>query len=90
MKLDRLQAFALALPHTAVVAQWGGLVYKVAGKVFRIGHLGGFNELMLMGTLAGVEMGLHLAGVPHRQGGVAAAMDSLAGRAAAKAKSAAE
>ena len=54
---------------------------KVAGKVFRIGHLGGFNELMLMGTLSGVEMGLHLAGVPHRQGGVAAAMDFLAGRA---------
>ena len=54
---------------------------KVASKVFRIGHLGGFNELMLMGTLSGVEMGLHLAGVPHRQGGVAAAMDFLAGRA---------
>ncbi|MCC7048129.1 MAG: aminotransferase class V-fold PLP-dependent enzyme [Alphaproteobacteria bacterium] len=63
---------------------------KVSGKVFRIGHLGGFNELMLMGTLAGVEMGLHLAGVPHRQGGVAAAMDALAGRAGAKTKSAAE
>ncbi len=63
---------------------------KVTGKVFRIGHLGGFNELMLMGTLAGVEMGLHLAGVPHRQGGVAAAMDSLVGRTAQKAKSAAE
>jgi alanine-glyoxylate transaminase/serine-glyoxylate transaminase/serine-pyruvate transaminase len=58
--------------------------------VFRIGHLGGFNELMLMGTLAGVEMGLHLAGVPHRQAGVAAAMDALAGRGGAKAKSAAE
>ncbi len=53
---------------------------KVAGKVFRIGHLGGFNELMLMGTLTGVEMGLHLAGVPHRQAGVTAAMDYLAGR----------
>jgi len=53
---------------------------KLAGKVFRIGHLGGFNELMLMGTLAGVEMGLHLAGVPHRKGGVAFAMDYLAGR----------
>lgn len=63
---------------------------KVSGKVFRIGHLGGFNELMLMGTLAGVEMGLHLAGVPHHKAGVAAAMDSLAGRADKKAKSAAE
>ena len=52
---------------------------KVAGKVFRIGHLGWFNELMLMGTLAGVEMSLALAGVPHAKGGVAAAMDYLAG-----------
>ena len=48
--------------------------------MFRIGHLGGFNELMLMGTLAGVEMGLSMAGVPHRKGGVAFAMDYLAGR----------
>ena len=54
---------------------------KLKGRVFRIGHLGDFNDLTLMGTLAGVEMGLHLAGVPHRAGGVAAAMDVLAGRA---------
>jgi len=47
---------------------------KLAGKVFRIGHLGDFNELMLMGTLAGVEMGLALSGVPHKPGGVNAAM----------------
>jgi alanine-glyoxylate transaminase / serine-glyoxylate transaminase / serine-pyruvate transaminase len=52
---------------------------KLTGKVFRIGHLGWFNELMLMGTLAGVEMALALAGVPHRQGGVAAAMEYLLG-----------
>jgi alanine-glyoxylate transaminase/serine-glyoxylate transaminase/serine-pyruvate transaminase len=52
---------------------------KLTGKVFRIGHLGWFNELMLMGTLAGVEMALTLAGVPHRQGGVAAAMEYLLG-----------
>jgi alanine-glyoxylate transaminase/serine-glyoxylate transaminase/serine-pyruvate transaminase len=51
---------------------------KVAGKVFRIGHLGWFNDLMLCGTLAGVEMGLAMAGVPHRQGGVDAAMAYLA------------
>ena len=50
---------------------------KVAGRVFRIGHLGDFNELTLAGTLAGVEMGLELAGVPHNKGGVAAAMDYL-------------
>ncbi len=52
---------------------------KVAGKVFRIGHLGDFNDLMLAGTLAGVEMGLRLAGVPHRWGGVDVALDFLAG-----------
>ncbi|MBX9812286.1 MAG: aminotransferase class V-fold PLP-dependent enzyme [Burkholderiales bacterium] len=51
---------------------------KLANKVFRIGHLGDFNDLMLMGTLCGVEMGLGLAGVPHRKGGVDAAMDYLA------------
>ncbi len=51
---------------------------KLAGKVFRIGHLGDFSDLMLMGTLAGVEMGLELAGVPHRKGGVQAAMEVLA------------
>jgi alanine-glyoxylate transaminase/serine-glyoxylate transaminase/serine-pyruvate transaminase len=50
---------------------------KVADKVFRIGHLGDFNDLMLMGTLAGVEMGLSLAGVPFKKGGVAAALDYL-------------
>ena len=50
---------------------------KVKGKVFRIGHLGHFNDLMLMGTLSGIEMGLDLAEVPHRSGGVVAAMDVL-------------
>ena len=51
---------------------------KLAGRVFRIGHLGDFNDLTLLGTLAGVEMGLALAGVPHRAGGVAAAMARIA------------
>ena len=55
---------------------------KLSGKVFRIGHLGYFNDLMLCGTLAGVEMGLELAGVPHRKGGVLAATDYLAASAA--------
>ena len=50
---------------------------KVTGKVFRIGHLGDFNDLMLAGTLAGVEMGLAVAGVPHKKGGAQAAMDYL-------------
>jgi alanine-glyoxylate transaminase/serine-glyoxylate transaminase/serine-pyruvate transaminase len=52
---------------------------KLAGRAFRIGHLGSFNDLSLAGTLSGVEMGLGLAGVPHTKGGVAAALESLAG-----------
>jgi alanine-glyoxylate transaminase / serine-glyoxylate transaminase / serine-pyruvate transaminase len=56
----------------------GAGLSKLAGKVFRIGHLGSFNDLMLAGTLCGVEMGLGLAGVPHRAGGVLAALHSLA------------
>ena len=59
----------------------GNGLNKVADKVFRIGHLGDFNELMLMGTLAGVEMGLGIAGVPHQKGGVDAAMRYLEGEA---------
>ncbi len=55
----------------------GNGLSKVADKVFRIGHLGDFNDLMLIGTLAGVEMGLRDAGVPYRAGGVQAAMDLL-------------
>jgi alanine-glyoxylate transaminase/serine-glyoxylate transaminase/serine-pyruvate transaminase len=57
----------------------GAGLSKVAGKVFRIGHLGDFSDLMLAGTLCGVEMGLGLAGVPHTKGGVDAAMEFLAG-----------
>ncbi len=52
---------------------------KLQGKVFRIGHMGDFNDLMLAGTLSGVEMGLALAGVPFKKGGVQAAIDYLAG-----------
>jgi alanine-glyoxylate transaminase / serine-glyoxylate transaminase / serine-pyruvate transaminase len=54
---------------------------KLAGKAFRIGHLGDFNDLMLAGTLSGVEMGLAVAGVPHSRGGVAAALEFLTGAA---------
>ena len=50
---------------------------KLAGKAFRIGHLGSFNDLMLAGTLSGVEMGLRLAGIPHNEGGVMVALNSL-------------
>ena len=52
---------------------------RLQGKVFRIGHMGDFNELMLAGTLGGVEMGLALAGIPFKKGGVQAAIDYLAG-----------
>jgi alanine-glyoxylate transaminase/serine-glyoxylate transaminase/serine-pyruvate transaminase len=51
---------------------------KVKGTVFRIGHIGDFNELMLAGTLSGVEMGLNIARVPHNKGGVNAALEFLA------------
>src|SRR3546814_7210549 len=50
---------------------------KLKDKVFRIGHLGDINDLSLCGTLAGIEMGLALAGVPHQKGGVPAAMEDL-------------
>ena len=63
-----LEAFDLSL---------GNGLGKVQGKVFRIGHLGDFNDLMLAGTLAGIEMGLARAGVPHRSGGLQAAIDFL-------------
>ena len=50
---------------------------RLQDKIFRIGHLGDFNDLMLAGTLSGVEMGLELAGIPHHKGGIAAAMEYL-------------
>jgi alanine-glyoxylate transaminase / serine-glyoxylate transaminase / serine-pyruvate transaminase len=56
----------------------GSGLSRIADKVFRIGHLGDFNDLMLAGTLCGIEMGLRLAGVPHQANGVAAALDHLA------------
>jgi alanine-glyoxylate transaminase / serine-glyoxylate transaminase / serine-pyruvate transaminase len=64
-----LEAFDLSL---------GTGLTKLGGKMFRIGHLGDFNDLMLMGTLSGVEMGLELAGVPVKREGVLAAMAYLA------------
>ncbi len=62
---------------------------RLQAKVFRIGHLGDFNDLTLAGTLAGVEMGLALAEVPHQKGGAQAAMDHLAECARAPARKAA-
>ena len=72
-----LEAFDLSL---------GTGLTKLGGKMFRIGHLGDFNDLMLMGTLAGVEMGLGLAGVPVKKEGVQAAMEYLASAAATPAR----
>jgi len=77
----------VALEHFDVSLGTG--LSKVAGKVFRIGHLGDTNDLTIVGALAGVEMGLALAGVPHRKGGVQAAMDYFAS-AASPARAAAE
>ena len=65
----------LALEHFDVSLGQG--LGKLKGRAFRIGHLGDFNDLMLCGTLAGVEMGLELAAVPHRSGGITAAMAYL-------------
>ena len=76
-----------ALEHFDVSLGTG--LSKVAGKVFRIGHLGDTNDLTIIGALAGVEMGLALAGVPHKKGGVQAAMDYFAS-AANPARAAAE
>jgi len=56
----------------------GAGLAKLTGKAFRIGHLGHFNDLMLAGTLSGIEMGLRLASVPHKRGGVMAALELLA------------
>jgi alanine-glyoxylate transaminase/serine-glyoxylate transaminase/serine-pyruvate transaminase len=67
----------------------GNGLSKVQSKVFRIGHLGDFNDLMLAATLSGVEMGLELAGVPHQSGGVARALDYLKSTAGDNAQSAA-
>ena len=58
----------------------GGGLSKLAGKVFRIGHLGDFNDLMLMGTLNGIEMGLEMAGIPYQKGGIAKASQILANK----------
>jgi alanine-glyoxylate transaminase/serine-glyoxylate transaminase/serine-pyruvate transaminase len=67
---------ALALDHFNI--SYGASFGPFAGKMFRIGHLGDINELMLLGGLAGTEMALSLAGVPHKKGGVQAALDYLA------------
>jgi len=71
---DRLRSIILDNFDMSLGAGLG----KLAGKVFRSGHLGSFNDLLLAGTLSGIEMGLRLAGVPHKSRGVMAAIDCLA------------
>ena len=70
---DRLRGVVLERFNMSLGAGLG----RFKGRAFRIGHLGDFNELMLAGTLCGVEMGLALAGVPFQRGGVHAAMAAL-------------
>jgi len=72
---DRLRAMILERFDMSL----GAGLSKLAGRVFRIGHLGDTNDLTVLGALAGVEMGLAVAGVPHRAGGVQAAMAVLTG-----------
>jgi alanine-glyoxylate transaminase/serine-glyoxylate transaminase/serine-pyruvate transaminase len=70
---DRFRAAALQGWDISLGAGLG----KLQGRIFRIGHLGDFNDLMLMGSLAGVELGLRAAGVPFQTSGLASAMDVL-------------
>jgi alanine-glyoxylate transaminase/serine-glyoxylate transaminase/serine-pyruvate transaminase len=70
---DRFRALVLERFNLSLGSGLG----RLKGRAFRIGHLGDFNELMLIGTLAGVELGLEAAGVPFRRGGVDAALRSL-------------
>jgi alanine-glyoxylate transaminase/serine-glyoxylate transaminase/serine-pyruvate transaminase len=70
---DRFRAVVLERFNMSLGAGLG----KLKGRAFRIGHLGDFNDLMLMGTLCGVEMGLSLAEVPFKRGGVSAALEAL-------------
>ena len=70
---DQLRSVILAQCNTSL----GNGLSKVQGKVFRIGHLGDINDVTLLGTLAGIEIGLHIADVPHQSGGVQAAIDYM-------------
>ena len=72
---DRFRSIVLERFNMSLGAGLG----RFKGRAFRIGHLGDFNDLMLLGTLCGVEMGLAMAGVPSRPGGVEAAMRMLTG-----------
>ncbi len=83
---DAFRALALEQFNISYGMSFG----KYAGKMFRIGHLGDINDLTLLGALAGTEMALSLAGVPHKKGGVQAAMDYLTEAARGPVRAAAE
>jgi alanine-glyoxylate transaminase/serine-glyoxylate transaminase/serine-pyruvate transaminase len=74
---DNLRAIILAKYNMSL----GNGLGPIEGKVFRIGHMGDLSPLTLMGTLSGVEMGLRVAGIPHKSGGVQAAIEYLSGNA---------
>jgi alanine-glyoxylate transaminase / serine-glyoxylate transaminase / serine-pyruvate transaminase len=74
---DRLRTIILEKFNMSL----GNGLGRIEDRVFRIGHMGDLGVLQLMGTLSGVEMGLKVAGVPHRPGGAQVAMDYLAGNA---------
>ena len=83
---DAFRALALDTFNISYGSSFGALT----GKYFRIGHLGDINDTMLMGALSAIEMSLALAGVPHKKGGVQAAMDYLVSAHSSAAKQAAE
>jgi alanine-glyoxylate transaminase / serine-glyoxylate transaminase / serine-pyruvate transaminase len=83
---DALRALALEQFNVSYGASFG----PFAGKMFRIGHLGDTNELMILGALAAAEMSFALTGVPHKKGGVQAAMDYFVSAASSSARAAAE
>jgi len=78
----------IALEHFNI--SYGTGLGRITGKVFRIGHLGDVNDAMILGALAATEMALALARIPHKKGGVQAAMDYLVAEAASPARAAAE
>jgi len=79
MRVEILTRFNMSL---------GNGLGPLADRVFRIGHLGDFHDLMVTGVLTGVEMGLRICGIPHRSGGVEAAMSYLSGNAGPAAQAA--
>jgi alanine-glyoxylate transaminase/serine-glyoxylate transaminase/serine-pyruvate transaminase len=83
---DAFRALALENFNISYGASFG----RFAGKMFRIGHLGDINEAMMLGALGATEMALALAGIPHKKGGVQAAMDYFVSQRGAAAKQAAE